>query len=125
MITFKHRGSFSKTERFLNTVKLQKHLNVLDDLGAEGVRVLSEATPKKTGKTAASWTYEIQKTEESTTIAWLNTNTNQGVTIALILQYGHGTGTGGFVQGIDYINPAMRPVFDEIANRAWKEVTKA
>ena len=125
MTIFKHRGSFSKTEKFLNAISGARYLNALDRYGQEGVRALSAATPVNTGKTASSWTYEIERNSETTTISWLNTNTNQGVNIAIILQYGHGTGTGGFVAGQDYINPAMKPIFDNIAKSVWKEVTTA
>lgn len=123
MVTFKHRGNFNKTEKFMNIVKGRSYLNKLDKYGQEGVDALKAATPVDTGKTAASWTYEIERTSDRTTIYWLNTNSNNGVNIAVILQYGHGTGTGGYVRGIDYINPAMRPVFNKIAEEAWKEVT--
>lgn len=125
MVTIKHRGNFNKLERFLNAVRGARYLNMLDKYGQEGVKALSAATPVDTGKTAASWTYEIERSPTRTTISWLNTNTNQNVNIAVILQYGHGTGTGGWVQGRDYINPAIRPVFDRIANEAWREVTSA
>ena len=125
MITFKHRGDFKKTERFLNAMTGRSYLNALEKYGQIGVEALAAATPVDSGKTAQSWTYEIERTPEKTTIAWLNTNVNDGVNIAVILQYGHGTGTGGYVQGRDYINPAMRPIFDNIATQAWKEVTMA
>lgn len=124
-VSFNHIGSFNKMEKFLNKLAGHKYLNILDRYGQMGVAALSAATPKDTGKTAQSWTYEIERTPTNTTISWLNTNTNQNVNIAVILQYGHGTGTGGYVQGRDYINPAMRPVFDEIAQQAWREVTRS
>lgn len=123
IVSFKHRGNFNRTEKFLNAMIGRSYLNILDQYGQLGVQALADATPVRTGKTAASWTYEIERTPERTTISWLNTNENQGVNIAVILQYGHGTGTGGYVQGIDYINPAMRPIFENIAAQAWKEVT--
>lgn len=123
LITFKHKGDFSKTEKFFNKILGQNYLNILSKYGEIGVKALGESTPERTGKTASSWTYEIDHSKDNTTIAWLNTNENKGVNIAVILQYGHGTGTGGYVQGRDYINPAMRPVFDKIADEAWKEVT--
>lgn len=125
LISFKHRGDFSKTERFLNKIKGREYLNILEKYGQLGVEALSESTPVDSGKTASSWTYEIERSSSSTTISWLNTNVNQGVNIAIILQYGHGTGTGGYVVGIDYVNPAMKPVFEKIAEEAWKEVTSA
>lgn len=123
LITFKHRGDFSKTEKFFNKILGQNYLNILAKYGEAGVEALAASTPVRTGKTASSWTYEIDHSRNSTTISWLNTNENKGVNIAVILQYGHGTGTGGYVKGIDYINPAIRPVFDKIAEEAWKEVT--
>lgn len=123
LVRFKHRGNFNRVERFLNRVSDREYLNVLDHYGQMGVEALSKATPVDTGLTASSWTYEIERNRDQTTISWLNTNTNQGVNIAVILQYGHGTGTGGYVQGRDYINPAMRPVFDKIADQAWREVS--
>ena len=98
-------------------------MNVLERYGQMGVDALSSATPVDSGVTASSWTFEIEQTSKGATISWLNSNVNQNVVIALILQYGHGTGTGGYVEGRDYINPAMRPVFDKIAEQAWKEVT--
>lgn len=125
MITFRHRGNFNKIEKFLNTMKGAGYLNQLDKYGQAGVNALAAATPVDSGKTASSWTYEITKTADRTVISWHNTNVNDNVNIAVILQYGHGTGTGGYVQGRDYINPAMRPVFDNIAESAWKEVTSS
>ena len=125
LISFKHKGDFSKTERFLNKIKGREYLNILEKYGQLGVEALSESTPVDSGKTASSWTYEIERSSSSTTISWLNTNVNQGVNIAIILQYGHGTGTGGYVVGIDYVNPAMKPVFEKIAEEAWREVTSA
>ena len=122
VVTFKHRGDFSKTEKLLNKLLNKEYLNILEKYGRRGVEALSAATPVDSGATAASWTFEIEKDSEHTSIYWINTNTNQNVNIAVILQYGHGTGTGGYVQGRDYINPAMRPIFDEIAEQAWKEV---
>ncbi len=125
MVSFKHRGNFNHLEKFLNKVKNQSYLNILDRYGQEGVEALSKMTPVDTGKTAASWTYEIERNRENTTISWINTNENNGVNIAVILQYGHGTGTGGYVRGIDYINPAMQPIFEKIAEEAWKEVASS
>ena len=125
MVSFKHRGNFNHLEKFLNKMKNRNYLNILDKYGQMGVEALAANTPVDTGKTAESWTYEIERTSSKTTISWLNTNVNNGVNVAVILQYGHGTGTGGYVQGRDYINPAMRPVFDNIAEEAWKEVVDA
>lgn len=125
VIKIMHKGNFNNLEKFLNKVQGAGYLNILDRYGQEGVAALSSATPVDSGKTAASWTYEIERDSEHTTISWSNTNANNGVNIALILQYGHGTGTGGYVQGRDFINPAIQPIFDRMAEEAWKEVTKS
>lgn len=98
---------------------------ILERYAQMGVSALASATPVDSGQTASCWGYEIEMSGEDATIYWTNTNQNKGVYIAVILQYGHGTGTGGYVQGIDYINPAIRPVFDKIAEEAWREVTSA
>lgn len=124
MIRFEHKGDLSKTSRFLKGAKRAIRLSNLDKYGQAGVAALSSATPKDSGKTASSWYYEIERQNGSVSITFNNSNVNKGVPIAIILQYGHGTGTGGWVEGRDYINPAIRPIFDEIANSAWKEVTK-
>lgn len=123
MIRFKHSGDFKHTEAFFKNVTRQSPESILQKYGQAGVDALAAATPKDTGATAASWSYEIVATRSGYSIYWSNSNENRGVNIALILQYGHGTGTGGYVKGVDYINPAIRPIFDEIANAAWKEVT--
>lgn len=123
VVTFKHRGNFKKTERFLNALKGQRYLNALEQYGQMGVEALAANTPVRTGLTASSWIYEIERTGTYTRISWLNTNTVQNVNVAVILQYGHGTGTGGYVAGTDYINPAMKPIFDTISDGVWKEVT--
>lgn len=124
-VKFEVSGGFTKTERFLNRMKRREYLNVLDEFGRDGVQALRNATPVESGLTAESWDYEIKRTRDYTEIVWTNSNINNGVPIAVILQYGHGTGTGGYVQGRDYINPAIRPVFDKIAEKAWKVVTSA
>ena len=124
MIRFRQKGDFSKTKRYLERVKSAARLSILDKYGRKGVAALASATPTETGKTASSWFYEISHDKGSATITFSNSNINKGVPIAIILQYGHGTGTGGWVEGRDYINPAIQPIFDEIANEAWKEVTK-
>lgn len=124
MITFKQKGNFSKLNRYLERVKEVAKIGILDKYGQAGVEALSSATPTDTGLTASSWYYKIERTKTSATIQFLNSNINNGVPIAVILQYGHGTGTGGWVEGRDYINPAIQPIFDKIANDAWKEVTK-
>jgi hypothetical protein len=124
LITFRQKGDFSKASRYLERLKEAAKLGVLDKYGREGVAALASATPTETGLTASSWTYEIERKGSSVSIVYKNSNINKGVPIAVILQYGHGTGTGGWVQGRDYINPAIQPVFDRIADEAWKEVTR-
>lgn len=124
MIVFKHKGDFSKTKRFLTKSKEAIKLRNLDQYGREGVSALASATPVDSGLTAGSWYYEIQNGNGTVKINFCNSHINKGVPIAIILQYGHGTGTGGWVEGRDYINPAIQPIFDEIAENAWREVTK-
>lgn len=124
MVSFKQKGDFSKLTSFLEKAKEAVKLGDLDRYGREGVEALSAATPKESGLTASSWYYEITHERGSASISFHNSNVNKGVPIAIILQYGHGTRNGGYVEGIDYINPAMRPVFKKIADDAWKEVTK-
>jgi hypothetical protein len=124
-VNFEVSGGFTKTERFLNRMKRREYLNVLDEFGRDGVQALRNATPVDSGATAEAWDYEIKRTRNYIEIVWTNSNINDGVPIAVILQYGHGTGTGGYVQGRDYINPAIRPIFDKIAEKAWKVVTSA
>lgn len=122
MISFRQRGDFSKTTRYLNKAKQGIKIPSLEKFGQIGVAALSSATPVESGVTASSWHYEIERGNGTATISFLNSNVNKGVNIAIILQYGHGTGTGGWVQGRDYINPAIQPVFDQLAESAWKEV---
>lgn len=122
MIKFEHKGDFSKVTKFLERAKKGARVTVLDKYAQEGVNALMSATPVETGKTAGSWYYEIEKGRSITKINFCNSNVNKGVNIAIILQTGHGTGTGGWVEGRDYINPAIQPVFDRIADTAWKEV---
>ena len=124
MITFRQKGDFSKLTRFLERAKEAVHLGDLDKYGRQGVAALSSATPVDSGLTAESWYYEIENKNGSATITFNNSNIQNGVPIAIILQYGHGTRNGGWVDGRDYINPAIQPIFDEIANEAWREVTK-
>lgn len=124
VVIVKHRGSFKKTENFLQRMSQKVYLKHLESLAKRGVDALSSATPVDSGLTASSWAYEIHSSESSYQIVWTNSNVNKGVPIAIILQYGHGTGTGGYVQGRDYINPAIQPIFDEIAKTAWLEVTE-
>lgn len=124
MITFRQKGDFSKLTRYLEKAKQAVHLGDLDKYGREGVAALASATPVDTGTTANSWYYEIENSAGRVSINFCNSNIQNGVPIAIILQYGHGTGTGGWVEGRDYINPAIRPLFDKIANDAWREVTR-
>jgi hypothetical protein len=124
MISVKASGSFKNTETFLNRSK-NFTLRQLDKYGREGVAALATATPVDTGKTAASWDYRIEKRDDRVTITWINSNVVDGNCIAILLQYGHGTGNGGYVVGRDYINPALRPIFDRIAKSAWSEVTNS
>lgn len=124
MISFRQTGDFSKLTRYLEKAKNAVHLGNLDKYGRAGVAALASATPRDTGKTANSWSYEIKNTKESLSITFNNSNIQNGVPIAIIIQYGHGTNNGGWVQGRDYINPAIRPIFDSLAKDVWKEVTK-
>ena len=124
MISFRQKGDFSNLSRFLERAKETVKIGDLDKYGRAGVSALSSATPVNTGKTAASWTYEIVRQNGSVSIEFHNTNIQKGIPIAIILQNGHATGTGGWVEGRDYINPAIQPIFDKIADAAWKEVTK-
>lgn len=125
MITFKHKGDFSKLTTFLERAKEVVKIGDLDKYGRAGIAALASATPVDSGLTASSWYYTIERQNGSVSITFNNSNIKDGwCNIAIILQYGHGTGTGGWVEGRDYINPAIRPIFDQIANDAWEEVTR-
>lgn len=124
MISVHHKGDFSSTVRFLEKLLRNDYRQLLDKYGQMGVDALKAATPVDSGKTAESWRYEIQNQNGSVVLRWYNKNVNKGVNIAIILQMGHGTRHGGYVQGRDYINPALRPIFDAIATEAWNEVTR-
>ena len=124
MISFRQKGDFRKLSRYLERLKEVIHLGILDKYGQAGVDALSSSTPVESGLTAASWYYEIERQNGSVAIVCKNSHVNKGVPIAIILQLGHGTGTGGWVEGRDYINPSIRPIFDKIADEAWKEVTR-
>ena len=124
MISFRHKGDFSKFGRYLERAKNVVRAGDLDKYGRQGVAALASATPVDSGETANAWSYKIERTNESISIQFYNSNIQNGVPIAIIIQYGHGTGTGGWVQGRDYINPAIRPLFDKIANDMWREVTR-
>ena len=125
MISFRQKGDFSKLTNYLERMKEVVKIGDLDKYGREGVAALESATPVESGLTARSWYYEIENKNGSATISFHNSNIQNGVPIAVILQYGHGTGTGGWVQGRDYINPAIQPIFDKITEDAWREVTRS
>lgn len=125
MLKLKVSGNFNNSKKFFDRMSNRTYLKVLDKYGQQGVQALSSATPIGTGRTASSWSYEIHQTGGGWEIIWTNSNVNQGVNIALILQLGHGTGTGGYVAGRDYINPAIRPIFDGMADAIWEEVTRS
>lgn len=123
MISVRQKGDFRKTEKLLKKSFGRDYVGVLEKYAQQGVAALSAATPIKTGLTSASWNYRIIQNGSNISIVWENSNVQKGVNIALILQYGHGTRNGGYVEGRDYINPALRPIFDRMADAAWKEVT--
>lgn len=124
VVMFRQKGDFRRTSDFLKRANRLNLDAILNQYGQEGVEALRAATPKDTGTTANSWSYAVHKGTSSITITWSNSNIVDGVPIAVILQYGHGTRNGGYVQGTDYINPAMKPIFDKIAQRAWEEVKR-
>lgn len=124
MITIKHHGNFKRTEGMFKRMTKFEIRSILNKYGKKGVDALAAATPKDTGRTADSWEYEVSKTGTGYSISWNNRNVNNGVNIALILQLGHGTGTGGYVQGVEYINPALASIFEQMADEAWQEVSK-
>ena len=124
MISFKSKGDFKKTQSFLEKAKRLEIQSVLERYGSVGVSALSSATPVESGATASAWYYEVSIKRGAYTITFFNSNVNKGVPIAIILQYGHGTRNGGWVNGRDNINPSIQPIFDEIVEEAWKEVTK-
>ena len=125
MFSLNVKQSGAKTEEFLTRMQKLHIEQILNKYGQEGVSALAAATPHDSGATASAWGYEIVQDGDGYSIHWTNDNINKGVNIALILQMGHGTGTGGYVKGIDYINPALKPVFDALADEAWQEVTKS
>lgn len=125
MITFESSGSFVNVDRFLERMAKEEILSALNQYAELGVSALASATPPKSGATANAWSCEVTSKRNNYTITWSNSNVNDGVNVAVILQYGHGTGTGGYVQGRDYINPAIQPIFDKIADEVWKVVTSA
>lgn len=124
MITFSHKGNFSRTTRMLQKLSKGNYIrSILEKYAQIGVEALREATPVDTGKTAASWGYDISVSDDLCSITWTNSSQNNGVPIVMLIQYGHGTGTGGYVQGRDFINPTMKPIFDKITEDVWKEVS--
>jgi len=123
LITFKQKGDFSKTEAFLRKAKSLNFRSILDKYGAQGVSALEQATPKDSGVTANSWRYDIATKRSGFSIVWSNSSMNGGIPIVILLQYGHGTRGGTFVRGRDFINPTMKPIFDDISANLWKEVT--
>ncbi len=125
MITFKHKGDFQKSRKFLDKILKRDRYSRLKELGERGVQALMQVTPVDTGVTASSWGYEILQTPEKTSIVWTNSNMVAGVPLVILLQYGHVTGTGGYVKGVDFINPAIKPIFDQIEKEVWKEVTES
>ncbi len=125
MITFTQKGDFKNTEKFLRKMSSFDFSNTLKNVAQEGVRALAAATPVDSGLAADSWGYIIERSRSSFAITWTNSDIESGFPVALMIQYGHGTGTGGYVQGRDYINPAMQPIFDQIIERLWTEVTTA
>lgn len=124
MITITQRGSFKNTETYLRRLSTGEVFNILSKYGAVGVAALSSATPAETGLSAASWSYTVKQRKGYYSIRWHNSNEVNGTPLVVLLQYGHGTGTGGYVQGRDFIMPAMRGIFDQIAEEAWREVTR-
>lgn len=124
MIEVVQKGNFKHTETFLQNFMKKNYMKTLSKYAEEGVRALASATPKDTGRTAESWSYEIVPGDNSVEVYWTNDHVEKYVNIAVILQYGHGTRNGGYVQGRDYINPAIRPIFDKLAEAMWKEVTE-
>lgn len=123
MFDMSSSGDWGATEDWLRRMKSGEIFRVLDRYGREGCNALAQNTPKESGYTANSWYYEVVKDATSYSIIWGNTNVVNGTPVAILLQYGHGTGTGGYVQGRNYINPALKPVFDKIAQEVWKAVT--
>jgi hypothetical protein len=123
MIVFKHRGNFDKTEGFCKRVINRGYMQILDKYAREGVAALASATPVDSGETANSWNYEINVSQKAVRISWTNSHVDNGVPVAIVIQYGHATRNGGYIQGRDYINPAIQPIFDKITDELWKGVT--
>ena len=124
LIKIKHKGNFNNAEKFFNRVLKRDYLNILGRYGDAGVRALRNATPSASGKTAESWDFGIEEGNGTVTLYWSNSNENEGMNIAILLIYGHGLQNGTYVEGIDFVDPAMRPIFEQLANECWKEVTR-
>lgn len=124
LIKVKHKGNFNNAEKFFNRVLKRDYLNILSEYGRKGVEVLSAATPVHTGETANSWDFGIEEGKGVTTIYWTNSHENEGANVAILLIYGHGLQNGSYVQGFDFANPAIEPIFEQMANECWKEVTQ-
>ncbi|GHU53989.1 hypothetical protein AGMMS49975_13580 [Clostridia bacterium] len=124
MVTVKHSGNFKNTEKFLKGAEKLNLRTILESYGQQGIQALSKTTPVDSGLTSTSWKYEIKVSKGSASLTWTNSNIINGVPIAILIQYGHGTKNGGYVQGRDYINPALQPIFDKISEDAWTEVNK-
>lgn len=119
------KGNFNKTRNVIKNIQNKKYLNILDRIGRLGVDALSRATPVDTGKTSDSWGYSIEQRRDSVSVVWTNSNVVNGwANVAILIQYGHATRNGGYVQGRDYINPAMKPLFDQLAKEAWEAIIK-
>ena len=125
MIEMSSSGSTSKMQAFLQSMVTKRHVTGFEGIAQRGVAALQAATPVESGLTASSWSYVIESRDGATFVSWVNTNSLNGANVAILIQYGHGTGTGGYVSGQDFINPAIRPIFDELANESWKKVTSA
>lgn len=123
MLTFSQSGDFGNTERFLKNVANDSFFANLDSYGKAGVQALADNTPRDSGETAQSWGYKVIRSRTNPGIEWYNTNVNDGTSVAILIQYGHATKSGGYISGRDYINPVIRPIFDKIAEDIWKKVT--
>jgi hypothetical protein len=123
-IAIKHKGSFRKTEKFMKRTLRHNYMSILQRYGQQGVEILQSVTPKDTGETAASWYYEIYNDGKAVHLSWFNSNENNGVSVVILLLYGHGLQNGGYVPGNDFVTPAIQPLLDDLARKAWREVTK-
>jgi len=124
MITVKHKGDFSNIERFFNRVLKRDYLNILSDYAKRGVEALRAATPVESGETANAWDYEIVSGDGMTTLYFTNDHFENGVNVAVLLIYGHGTRNGGYVEGVDFVTSALAPIFYELADSMWRDITE-